>query len=338
MPKCGSQTTLCDVPIRFDTYHGCSHFCKYCFAQHKIDLKNISTFESEKALRNFISGHRERETAWCDWDIPIHWGGVSDPFQPIEKKFGVSLRCLKVFAETKYPFIVSTKGKLIIEDEYLDVLKQCNCVIQISIVSPKLNSIEKGAPDYFERIKMINKLSTIGKRIIVRVQPYFPDVKEDVLKAVQVYKELGVYGMILEGMKYKRSIPGMVKIGADFCYPYKTLHSDFTEIKAKAHEYGLKFYSGENRLRNMGDDLCCCGIDGLEGFKGNKANFNHFLFDEENFAYTEKMKEEGTAYFAKSIDQTTKAEQVLKSKSYEDVMNAFCNSSSYLSVMFPEKQ
>ena len=31
----------------------------------------------------------------------------------------------------------------------------------------------------------------------------------------------------------------------------------------------MKFYSGENRLRAMGDSMTCCGIDGLEGFKGN---------------------------------------------------------------------
>jgi DNA repair photolyase len=337
MPKCGSQTILCDVPIRFDTYHGCSHFCKYCFAQQKIDLKNISVFETEKSLRNFINGNRERETAWCDWDIPIHWGGVSDPFQPIEKKYRNSYKCLEVFAETKYPFIVSTKGKLVADDEYLNLLKDCNCVIQVSIVSPQLDVIEKGAPSFSDRLKIIDKLSRISKRINVRIQPYFTEVKEDILNSIRAYKELGVYGITIEGMKYKRAVPGFVKIGADFCYPWKVLQSDFTEIKNKAHDAGLKFYCGENRLRAMSDDLCCCGIDGLEGFKGNKANFNHYLFDEKDFAFTEKMQEEGTAYFAKCIDQTTKAEQVLKSKSYKEVMNAFCNSSSYLSVMFPEK-
>lgn len=337
MPKCGSQTILCDLPIRFDTYHGCSHFCRYCFSQHKIDLKDIGIFETHKSLLSFINGRRERETAWCDWDIPLHWGGVSDPFQPIEKKYRVSYKCLEVFAKTKYPFVVSTKGKLIADDEYLNLLKDCNCVIQISVVSPKLNPIEKGAPDYFERLQMINKLSTIGKRINVRIQPYLTDVKDDVLKAMHVFKELGVHGVIVEGMKYKRSVPGFVKIGADFCYPWKVLQRDFTEIKAKAHENGLKFYCGENRLRGMSDELCCCGIENLEGFKGNKANFNHYLFDEENFKFTQQMTKEGTAYFAKCIDQTTRAEQVLKEKSYFEVMDAFCNSASYLGVMFPEK-
>ena len=41
MPDCGSQVFLCDVPIRFDTYEGCSHDCKYCFASRKKSINVI---------------------------------------------------------------------------------------------------------------------------------------------------------------------------------------------------------------------------------------------------------------------------------------------------------
>lgn len=34
--KCGSQIILCNLPVRFDTYRGCSHGCRYCFAQKKF--------------------------------------------------------------------------------------------------------------------------------------------------------------------------------------------------------------------------------------------------------------------------------------------------------------
>lgn len=86
MPKCGSQCFLCDMPIRFDTYSGCSHGCKYCFVQRngKRDLTKIEKDEGPQALLNFIKGQRTAETNWADWKIPLHWGGVSDPFQPCE--------------------------------------------------------------------------------------------------------------------------------------------------------------------------------------------------------------------------------------------------------------
>lgn len=129
--KCGSQIILCNLPVRFDTYRGCSHGCRYCFAQKKNDISHIERDESVDGLRSFIEGKRGNETEWCDWNIPIHWGGMSDPFQPVEKQIRASYECLKLLAETKYPFVVSTKGRLVADPEYLDLLAQCNCVLQV---------------------------------------------------------------------------------------------------------------------------------------------------------------------------------------------------------------
>lgn len=112
--KCGSQVILCNLPVRFDTYVGCSHGCRYCFVQRKNGaLEEVKKGDDVRSLKTFIEGKRTGECAAFDWNIPIHWGGMSDPFQPIEKKEGRSLECLKLFAETQYPFVVSTKGKLI---------------------------------------------------------------------------------------------------------------------------------------------------------------------------------------------------------------------------------
>lgn len=118
--KCGSQIVLCNLPIRFDTYVGCSHGCRYCFVQKKNgQLEAVKKGDTVESLKAFVQGKRSGETAWCDWNIPIHWGGMSDPFQPVEKKYGYSLECLKYLAETKYPFVVSTKGRLAASPEYL---------------------------------------------------------------------------------------------------------------------------------------------------------------------------------------------------------------------------
>ena len=47
MPDCGSQIVLCDVPIRFDTYKGCSHGCKYCFVYRKYNISKIKKAEGK---------------------------------------------------------------------------------------------------------------------------------------------------------------------------------------------------------------------------------------------------------------------------------------------------
>lgn len=138
---CGSQIILCEYPIRLDTYEGCSHDCKYCFARNKRDISKVKPLPSAEAVRRFANGERSQNTRWCDWAIPLHWGGMSDPFQPLEKRYGESLKVLQVLAETQYPVIVSTKGKLIAEEPYLSLIAKCNIVVQISMTAPLLDQL-----------------------------------------------------------------------------------------------------------------------------------------------------------------------------------------------------
>lgn len=72
---CGSQIILCDLPIRYDTYTGCSHACAYCFVKRKRDISQIAVDASIDTLKKFIKGERTQKTRWCDWNIPLHWGG-----------------------------------------------------------------------------------------------------------------------------------------------------------------------------------------------------------------------------------------------------------------------
>ena len=315
MPNCGSQCYLCDLPIRFDTYKGCSHGCRYCFANKFSDISKIEKGESPAVLMSFINGNRSKETIWCDWNIPLHWGGLSDPFQPCEKIHRISYECLKVFKETQYPFVVSTKGKLVADDEYLDLLSECNCVVQISAVCSKYDKLEKGCPTYDERLEMVNKVSKRVKRVIVRIQPYMHEVFEDVYSNLERIKNAGAYGVIIEGMKFQKKKDGLVKIGGDFVYPYDVILSDFMRLKTKAHELGLKIYAGENRLRKFGDSLTCCGIDGLEGFRGNHFNLNHIL-NGDTAEPTEKMLEKETGGSFRCLHQKTSIARKVDSQSF----------------------
>lgn len=322
MPKCGSQIILCDVPIRFDTYEGCGHACSYCFVSRKVDISKIKNGESLATLRQWIQGKRTPETAWCDWAIPIHWGGMSDPFQPVERLRKNSLAALQLLEETQYPFIVSTKSALIAEEPYLPLIRKSNCVVQFSVASPRYNNIERGAATYEQRLEAAAKI-TPYRRVVLRIQPYIPGIFLDVLRAIGKFAEIGIHGVILEGMKYtKPMFPGLVVNGKDFVYPIDTLLPQFKAIKDACHKHGLKFYSGENRLRALGDELCCCGIEGL-GWKANTANLNHRLFDPDNFHYTDRMQEKGSAMVFKAIEQDVLSGKEIPLKSFASKMDEY---------------
>lgn len=319
MPNCGTQIVLCDLPIRFDTYKGCSHGCKYCFVQRKKDISNIEKGETVKALESFMQGKRSKETNWCDWNIPLHWGGMSDPFQPIEKKYRLSYKCLQLLAKTQYPFIVSTKGKLVVEKDYLELLSKCNCVVQISMVCSKYDKLEPGAPTYDERLEMCKILSKKVKRVIVRIQPYMTQVFSDVKENMKKLAEAGVYGVVIEGMKFAKKRGQLEKVGGDFTYSKDILIKDFIQLKEEAHKQGLRFFCGENRLRTLGDAMCCCGIEDLQGFKGNSYNICHLINNKE-VEITASMKEKDTATVLGNLKQTTLGKMKFKGLSFEDSM------------------
>lgn len=316
---CGSQIVLCDLPIRFDTYKGCYHNCKYCFVKRKKGIDKVEPDNCVESLKNFIKGKRTLVTNWCDWDIPIHWGGVSDPFQPAEEQYKISYNALKVFAKTKYPFIVSTKGKILCKPEYIELLKQCNAVVQISMVCDKYDKLETGAPSYNERLEMCKKIVPNCKRLIVRIQPYFTDVFDDVVSNIPKLKEAGVYAITIEGMKFFKPKKELTKLGADYVYRKETLKRHFEKIKEVCHENGLKFYCAENRLRTMGDAYCCCGIDGLEGFNANNFNLCHII-NGDKVKPTQKMKQPNTAGCFKTLNQDCGTHQWLQQLSLCDLM------------------
>ena len=317
--ECGSQVTVCEYPVHFDTYKGCSHGCAYCFVKRKSNIDEIEASRSVKALESFIAGNRCADTSWCDWEIPIHWGGVSDPFQPLESNAGASLEALKVLERTGYPFIVSTKGRLVCEEPYLSILSRCNAVVQVSAVCSSYDKLEQGAPTYDERVEMISKLSKSVKRVVVRVQPYMREIKNELISNLQRLKDAGAYGITVEGMKFQSKRPGLEKVGGDYCYPETALRRDYSQIRAECKKVGLAFFCAENRLRPMGDSTSCCGCGDIDGFTGNRFNAVNIV-NGCDVKPTEAMMVKGTAKCFGGVYQSPVSNKALKSATFASQM------------------
>ena len=340
MPDCGSQVFLCDLPIRFDTYVGCTHGCQYCFATKKQDgfYKNIRKGESLNSLKNFIDGERTIYTNWCDWKIPLHIGGMSDPLQPIEREKGYTYECLKLLAETQYPFVISTKGRLLGDKKYIDILSKCNCVVQVSMVCSGYDDIEKGCPSFEDRLKIVSKVSPEVKRVIIRIQPYMREFKDEIIHNLARFKEAGAYGVIVEGMKFNKKKPGLIKVGTDYTYPLEDIKKDILDIKEECHKLGLRCFSGENRTRKLGDSLCCCGIENLEGFKENTFNLNHIVNGEKP-RYTENMTRKGTGKVFAALYQNTINGKRLKNESFVgEMINTAKNKEDFIADIFGKRK
>lgn len=295
-------------------------------------MANVARGEGVKALCDWIAGKRTTETNWCDWPIPLHWGGMSDPFQPRERRERRSLAALNVFAESGYPVVISTKGTLLAEPEYRARLRACNAVVQVSMVSPRLDQREPGAPPFAQRLRMLERLTKVVRRVIVRCQPYMPELLGDVLRYLPRYAAAGAHGVTIEGLKNHRATPGMVKLGTDFVYAAGVLRRDFELIRERCHKLGLRFYAAENRLRAMGDDVCCCGVGDLPGWRINSANLNALVAGR-SIRYTRRMREVGTAGVFKALCQDVISGPALRTMSYRDAMEIVRRVPVYREIM-----
>jgi DNA repair photolyase len=326
----GSQVVICDLPVHFDTYKGCTHGCEYCFTLRKYNNRAFEEKNVLTSVRNFIKGKRNILTNWIDWPIPLHWGAMSDPFQPLEKTHKASLKVLEILAETKYPFVVSTKNTpLLLEEPYASLLKECNVALQVSMVCPDYDPIEPGTPKFRERLKDLPALNKLVKRLIVRSQPYVLGAHMQIAKFIPQYRDAGVYGIILEGMKRIKKSPGFEKLGGEMVYPANSLRAEFSYLKELCHATKLVFLCGENRLRWMSDSPTCCGVSGMEGFRPNVANMNRL----HECNYSDAMRKCGTAQCFKAMDQSTVSTKVFKTASYEKMMETAKKTKTYRAMM-----
>lgn len=321
MISCGSQCMICDYPIHFDTYKGCSHTCKYCYVKRKYDIVNIEPTPTTQSLKNFIAGKRNYDTRWCDWAIPLHWGGNSDPFQAAELKHKCSLDCLKIFAKTQYPFIVSTKNPVMLTHEpYFSLVKQCRCVLQVSMACSRYDKLEPGAPKYEERLDAVKKLSGNVTRIIARVRPYFPDCHRDIVKEIPRWAEAGVYGISIGAFVSTVKQKGMIKNGSSYLFATELLAPRFREIKQVCHDNGLRFFCCEDSLDHWSDELTCCGTEGLPDFVPNRFNTAHLAYDDLPPEPTPAMMGENTYQPFKCIGQSQAWAMRCKGKTFAELM------------------
>src|ERR1043165_791292 len=114
-----SQFPFCGLPLRLDTYAGCAFQCSYCFARYRTEATLGSDYvrpanpETIRKIFHFaIDLHRfpTGVVAQClRRRMPIHFGGMSDGFQPAEKKHEVTKATLKILARYHYPTVISTR-------------------------------------------------------------------------------------------------------------------------------------------------------------------------------------------------------------------------------------
>lgn len=302
MPKTSAFLLTCPYPITSDVYEGCTHRCKYCFANGRLkksergDFQEVHGGDSLKQIEDYVNGNRTKRESWCDWNAPIRFGVNSDPFQPCEAREGRMLAVMKLMSRKGYPFIVTTKGaEVISRPEYLAVLRDCNVCVNLTMSSPMMDTMEPGAPPFAIRLKALESVARAVPRVIVRVQPFFAEHTRAVLSQMGAFAAAGAYGVFSECFYASKTQISRLQIsdGRTWKYPYEVVKRSFAAMRRAANAHGMKFVGG-----GVGgvsdDDFLCCTCGPMEGFVPNKCNLIYYHLNRAEYTATPRQMEVGT--------------------------------------------
>jgi len=168
-------------------YRGCEHGCAYCYARPTHEYLGFSAgidFESRILVKPRAAELLAAELARPSW-IPqiLVLSGVTDAYQPIERKLQITRSCLRVLAEFRNPVSIVTKNHLVTRDvDYLAELASHNA----AAVSLSITTLESGLAQILEpraatpchRLDAVAKLRAAGVPVGVNIAPIIPGLND----------------------------------------------------------------------------------------------------------------------------------------------------------------
>ena len=170
------RSRISEAMYCLNPYVGCQHGCRYCYA----------TF-----MRRY-TGHRERWGEFVDvkvnspellakevrrahrWEVIV--SSVTDPYQPLERRYGLTRRCLQILLEHQLPVSILTKSSLVLRDiDLLARFDQCQVGLTITTDKDEIKRVfEPHSSPIAERIRALQTLHDQGLRTYAFIGPILP--------------------------------------------------------------------------------------------------------------------------------------------------------------------
>lgn len=190
-----SRNTSPDIPFdrSINAYRGCEHGCVYCFARPTHAYHDLSPgldFETKLfAKPNAAELLRKELTRKSYRPAPIAMGTNTDPYQPIEGRYGITREILEVCLETRHPVTITTKSDRVVRD--IDLLAQLaarNLVavgISVTSLDPRLSTLlEPRASAPAKRLAALGRLVEAGVPAHVSIAPVIPSITDEFIEGI----------------------------------------------------------------------------------------------------------------------------------------------------------
>ena len=180
-----TKTNLPVSDYAVNPYVGCTHACKYCYASFMKRFTN-----HQEPWGEFVDIKN-----WPEINKPGKYVGkeaffssVTDPYQPLEKKYGRTRAMLEQFQNTGISLSISTKSDLILRD--LDLIK----AFPGAHVSWSINTLDEAfrqemdrAVSIERRLEAMRQFYEAGVETTCFISPIFPGIT-DVIAIIERVK------------------------------------------------------------------------------------------------------------------------------------------------------
>jgi DNA repair photolyase len=178
-----------DIPFRksLNPYRGCEHGCVYCYARPTHEYLGFSAgldFETKIMVKERAPELLAEALAHPRWEPDwLNMSGVTDCYQPAERRYGITRRCLQVLADFRSPVAIVTKNALVARDR--DVLSEMarwnGAAVMISLTSldPALaRRMEPRTASPRQRLETLTRLAEAGVPAGVNLAPMIPGLND----------------------------------------------------------------------------------------------------------------------------------------------------------------
>jgi DNA repair photolyase len=174
-------------------YRGCEHGCIYCYVRPSHAYLGLSPgldFETRIFYKPNAAALLRDELRKKGYVCrPIALGSNTDPYQPAERKLGVTRSILEVLREFHHPVTIVTKGALIQRDIDIlsDMAREKLAVVTVSVTTldrDLARTMEPRAATPERRIETIAALSKAGVPTGVLSAPMIPALNDREMEAI----------------------------------------------------------------------------------------------------------------------------------------------------------
>ncbi len=205
-----SRSNLPGLDYSLNPYRGCQHNCCYCYVPNvlRLNRENWGNFVDVKTnIPVVLSKELKKKRKGI-----VAISTVTDPYQPIEKKYKLTRFCLEQLLIHNFPVHIQTKSDLVARDIDL-ILKFKDIEVMFSIgtlIDSERKILEPFSSSIQKRLNAMKKISKTGIKTSVFFGPIYPTIKKDDLPGIiDTFFEFGAKEIMVDKFNLK---PGILQI------------------------------------------------------------------------------------------------------------------------------